>query len=232
MSIKRGDKMFTEFLMRNHDLSYKAFVEKLVPNIPKETIVGIRVPSLRKQVKLLTESEKEVFLSALPHWYYEENLMHAYLLNEIKDKSVLIKQLVIFLPYVDNWAVCDSLSPKYFKKDKALCLAFIKTCLEEKVVYTKRFGILCLMRHFLDEAFDESHLALVALLEGKDYYLKMAKAWYFAEAFCKQYEKTYRFFLKEMLDPWVYRKALQKALESQKISKEKKMEIKALRAKK
>lgn len=220
------------FFEANKESSYKAFNEKLIPTLEREKIIGVRVPLLRKKAKLmLKEGQSEAFLLDLPHYYFEENLLHAYLVNEEKNLSCLIQKLEAFLPYVDNWAVCDSLSPKIFKKEKRVSFKYSKHCFLSEHTYQVRFGILNVMKNFLDKDFDKAHLSLIGGLKGEDYYLKMAKAWYFAEAFSKQYEATYCYFNKNELDFWTHNKAIQKAIESRKISNETKEKLRRLKRK-
>ena len=208
-------------LFKLKDDKYKEFQSKLVPNISPDTIIGIRTPDLRNIAKeVFVSDEREAFLNDLPHKYYEENLIHFFVISMIKDFDECIKEVEKFLPYVDCWPVSDQASPKCFKKNHDKLLPYIKRWIKSKHIYTVRFGIRMLMNEYLDDDFKEEYLNMVASVKGDDYYLKMMVAWYFATALAKRYEETIRYFEKHVLDEWVHKKAIQKAIESFRVTDE------------
>ena len=208
-------------LMKVKDDKYKEFQAKLVPNIPSDTIIGIRTPVMRKIAKEIFESEdKESFLNDLPHKYYEENLIHFFMVSMIKDFDMCIKEVEKFLPYVDCWPVSDQASPKSFKKNHEKLLPYIKKWIRSKHIYTSRFGIRMLMNEYLDNDFKKEYLELIASVKSDDYYLKMMVAWFFATALAKQYAATIKYIENRCLDPWIHKKAIQKAIESYRVSDE------------
>lgn len=210
--------------------AYRDFQIKLVPTVPPETVLGVRTPNLRKIAKEVFESEnRDEFLNDLPHRYYEENLIHFFILAMIKDFDQCVKAVEDFLPYVDCWPVSDQSTPTAFKKNHQKILPFITKWVLSEHVYTARFGIRMLMNEFLGEDFKEEYLELVAFRNGEDYYLKMMVAWYFATALAKRYDEAVRYFENRKLDEWVHRKAIQKAVESYRISDEHKEYLKSLR---
>ena len=212
------------------DLKYKDFQAKLVPNIASDKILGVRSPDLRKLAKELKDTKEGLnFLNELPHEYYEENLVHFFMISFIKDFDTCIKEINRFLPYVDCWPVSDQSSPKVFTKNHDKLLLYIKEWISSSHVYTARFGIRILMNEFLGDDFKEEYLNIVANKKGEDYYLKMMVAWYFATSLAKQYEKTIPYFEKHILEDWVHNKAIQKALESFRVSKDHKEYLKTLR---
>lgn len=227
-------KKITKGLFELQDETYRAFHAKLMPEIEYERIIGVRTPALRnyaKEVAKLPEAKK--FLQELPHTYYEENNLHGALLNLLyKDVEEMLEQLEIFLPYVDNWATCDMLSPKVFKKNLPLVYERVKLWLSSKDTYVVRFAIVTLLGYFLDDAFEPKMLDLVAAVKTDEYYIKMAVAWYFSIALVKQYEATIRYFTEPVLETWTHNKALQKAVESLRIDKETKQYLKSLKIKK
>jgi 3-methyladenine DNA glycosylase AlkD len=208
-------------LFKLKDDKYKEFQSKLVPNISPDTIIGIRTPDLRNIAKeVFVSDERESFLNDLPHKYYEENLIHFFVISMIKDFDECIKEVEKFLPYVDCWPVSDQASPKCFKKNHDKLLSYIKKWIKSKHIYTIRFGIRMLMNEYLDDDFKEEYLNMVASVKGDDYYLKMMVAWYFATALAKRYEETIPYFEKHVLDEWVHKKAIQKAIESFRVTDE------------
>jgi len=219
-----------ERLLSYQDENYKDFQAKLVPNIPKETIIGIRTPEMRKIAKEVFESEeRDAFLNDLPHKYYEENLIHFFVISMIKDFDECIKRVEEFLPYVDCWPVSDQASPKSFKKNHEKLLPYIKKWIKSSHVYTARFGIRILMNEYLDKDFKEEYLKLVASVKGEEYYLKMMVAWFFATALAKQYNATIKYIKNRCLDPWIHKKTIQKAVESYRVSDEHKEYLKKFR---
>lgn len=212
------------------DLSYGDFHSRLMPNIDRDRIIGVRVPLLRKEAKALqgTDRAKE-FLNSLPHHYYEENNLHAFLVCGIGDFDECIAAVERFLPYIDNWATCDGLIPKALSKNKPVLLKKALEWLKSKHTYTARFAVLVLMRHFLDDDFDLRYAQKVACLKPGDYYVDMGAAWYFATALSKQYDAVLPLFEKRTISPWVHSKAIQKALESYRVTQEHKKYLKSLR---
>ena len=219
-------------LFKMQDIAYRDFNSKLIPTLDKSLFIGVRTPELRKYAKQLAKREDiEEFLHSLPHKYFDENQLHAFIVSEIKDFKSCVDKVNEFLPYVDNWATCDQLSPKVFKKNHKELIAYIKEWLESDKVYTVRFGIGMLMEHFLDEDFDISYLETVSNIRSDEYYVNMMIAWYFATALAKRYENIIPFIENRRLDIWTHNKAIQKAVESLRISDEKKEYLKNLKIK-
>lgn len=217
-------------LIAEKDEGYQKFQAKLVPNIPPETIIGVRTPQLRKIAKeIFSDDRRDEFLSSLPHKYYEENLIHFFVLAMIADFDQCVRMVEAFLPYVDCWPVSDQATPKSFKKNHQRLLPYIKKWIASEHIYTARFGIRMLMNEFLGEDFKEEYLELVACKKGDDYYLKMMIAWYFATALAKRYDESVKYIEDRRLDEWVHRKAIQKAVESYRVSDEHKEYLKSLR---
>ena len=217
-------------LIQVKDEEYRAFQVKLVPNIPAETILGVRTPELRQIAKELFEStDRETFLKSLPHNYYEENLVHFFVLAMIKDFDSCVQAVEAFLPYVDCWPVSDQATPKAFRKNHEKLLPYIRKWIASEHVYTARFGLRMLMNEFLDADFKAEYLELAANKKGEDYYLKMMVAWFFATALAKQYEETVPYFEEHRLDEWVHKKAIQKAVESYRVTDAHKAYLRSLR---
>ena len=221
-----------ETLLSLQDGEFAAFQARLLPNIAPERIIGVRTPELRKLAKQLRgSSDGEAFLKALPHDFFEENNLHAFLLCETKDFERCVQAVEEFLPYVDNWATCDQLRPKAFARNKQALLPHICSWLDSDREYIRRFGIGMLMSHFLDEDFREEYLRWVSDIHSEEYYVNMMIAWYFATALAKQYEAALPFIENRRLDPWVHNKTIQKALESLRVSDERKIYLKTLKIK-
>ena len=217
-------------LLQYQDKEYRDFQAKLVPNISKDTIIGVRTPDMRKVAKQFFGSkEGEEFLESLPHKCYEENLVHFFMVAMIKNFDECISETEKFLPYVDCWPVSDQSSPKVFKKNHEKLLSYIKKWIDSDHVYTARFGMRILMNEFLEEDFKNEYLEWVASKEGEDYYLKMMKAWYFATALAKQYDASIVYIEEHRLDEWSHKKAIQKAIESYRVSDEHKTYLKSLK---
>lgn len=212
------------------DEKYRDFQSPLIPNIDKTLFIGVRTPILKKLAKEIhgSDAEKE-FLSSLPHKYFDENQLHSFLISLDKDFSGCIEKVNAFLPYIDNWAVCDQLSPKCFYKNPEKLLPYIDIWLKSEHTYTIRFAIVCLMRYFLDERFDIEYARKVALTKSDDYYIIMAVAWYFATALAKQYDSVLPFISEKRIEESARRKAIQKAIESYRISDERKAVLKSLK---
>ena len=220
-------------LFKMQDIGYRDFNSKLIPTVKKEDMIGVRTPELRKYAKkLLKEEGVEDFLHSLPHKYFDENQLHAFIISEIKDFKLCIDELINFLPYLDNWATCDQLSPKIFKKYRNDLLPHIYEWLKSDKTYTVRFGIGMLMEHFLDEDFKSEYPEMVAAVRSEEYYINMMTAWYFATALAKQYESILPFIEGNKLDTWTHNKSIQKAIESNRISAEQKNYLKGLKIKK
>lgn len=219
-----------ERLFSLQDKAYADFQSRLVPTVPREAIIGVRVPQLRKLAKsCCKEEEISDFLQALPHRYYDENLFHSILISGIKEYAACIEAVEAFLPYVDNWAVCDMLSPKVFKKHRGSLLQKIKKWISSKETYTCRFGLGMLMSHYLDEDFAVACLEMAASVRSEEYYVNMMLAWFFATALAKQWEAGIVYLERERLDVWVHRKTIQKACESFRIPEERKRYLKTLK---
>lgn len=219
-----------ERLSKFKDNEYREFQSKLVPNISKDTILGVRTPDMRNIAKeVFGTKEGNDFLKKLPHKYYEENLVHFFLIAMIKDFDECIKETERFLPYIDCWPVCDQSSPKVFKKKHEELLPYIKKWIDSDHVYTSRFGMRMLMNEFLDKDFKPEYLKWVCSKKGEDYYLKMMVAWYFATALAKQYDASIVYFEKRKLDEWCHKKAIQKAIESYRVSDEHKDYLRSLK---
>nr|WP_314502862.1 DNA alkylation repair protein [uncultured Lachnoanaerobaculum sp.] len=220
-------------LFKMQDIGYRDFNSKLIPTVKKEDMIGVRTPQLRKYAKkLLKEEGVEDFLHSLPHKYFDENQLHAFIISEIKDFKLCIDELINFLPYLDNWATCDQLSPKIFKKYRNDLLPHIYEWLKSDKTYTVRFGIGMLMEHFLDEDFKSEYPEMVAAVRSEEYYINMMTAWYFATALAKQYENILPFIEGNKLDTWTHNKTIQKAIESNRINAEQKNYLKGLKIKK
>ena len=219
-----------ETLFSLRDEKFAAFQARLIPNVAPERIIGVRTPTLRKLAKTLRGSgEAEEFLKALPHDFFEENNLHAFLLCEMKDFDACVQAVEDFLPYVDNWATCDQMSPGVFRKNKQALLPYIRCWIASERCYTRRFGTGMLMSHFLDEDFREEYLRLVSDKRSEEYYVNMMIAWYFATALAKQYEAALPYLENRRLDPWVHNKTIQKAVESFRVSDEHKACLRALK---
>lgn len=219
-------------LLEQQDEKYKEFQQKLIPSVDRDTIIGVRTPVLRKMAKELYKKEgSEVFLQALPHLYFEENQLHAFLISEEKNYGICIERLQRFLPYVDNWATCDQMSPKIFKKHTDELIKEIDQWIESDLTYTKRFGIGMLMQLYLDEHFQTEYADKVAQVRSEEYYVNMMVAWYFATALAKQYDKILPYIENGRLERWTHNKAIQKAVESYRITPEQKAYLRTLKQK-
>ena len=225
---KVKDKLF-----KMQDTDYRDLISKLIPTVDKEMFIGIRIPKLREYAKQLIKKDEAIeFLHALPHKYFDENQLHAIIISEIKDFKNCIDETNRFLPYIDNWATCDQLSPKVFKKYHKELLCYIREWLKSDKIYTLRFGIGMLMEHFLDEDFDIIYPEMIVKIRTDEYYVNMMIAWYFATALAKQYEKILPFIENGIPDKWTHNKTIQKAVESYRISTDKKEYLKELKIKK
>ena len=229
---RKSPTLILEKLLALQDKEYQAFHSRLMPTIPPETVIGVRTPLLRKLAKELSGTpEAECFLHCLPHEYYEENNLHAFLLERIRDYDTALAETEQFLPYIDNWATCDCFCPKTFAKHKAELLASIRRWLDSDKIYTVRYAIGMLMRYYLDEAFQTEYLAWVAGVHSEAYYLNMMRAWYFATALAKQPDAALPWLQERRLDVWTHNKTIQKAAESLRIPEETKQQLRSLRVK-
>ena len=221
-----------EKLFELQDTKYRDFQQGLIPSVEQKEFIGIRTPALRKLAKELYKAgELEEFFSDLPHRYFDENQLHAFAISEIKDFDVCMKALEDFLPFVDNWATCDQMSPKVFKKNKKELFLHIKKWLGSDHTYTVRFAIGMLMQHFLDDDFDLSYPEMVAKIRSDEYYINMMIAWYFATALAKQYDSILPFIEEKRLSVWTHNKAIQKSVESYRITDEQKTYLRRLKVK-
>ena len=219
-----------ELLLQLQDKSYRDFQSKLIPTIPVETIIGVRIPAIRKLAKEYGKDPESVeFLKQLPHTYYDENILHALLVAEIKDYEVCVKEVERFLPYVDNWAVCDIFSPKVFRKNKDKLIDKIIEWTASSHPYICRFGIEMLMTHFLDEDFRVEYLEIPAAVHSGEYYVNMMIAWFYATALAKKWDATIGYIEDQRLDTWTHNKTIQKARESYRITPEQKEYLKTLK---
>lgn len=221
-----------EELFSFQDKEYRDFQKKLIPTIYQENVIGVRTPILRKFAKsLVKENKYKSFLEDLPHKYFDENQLHAFIISEIKNYDECISYINIFLPYIDNWATCDQMSPKIFKKNKKKLLNQIKIWIKSKDTYTIRFSIGMLMNHFLDEDYNPKYLEMVSKIKSDEYYINMMVAWYFATALAKQYDDTISYIENNKLDKWTHNKTIQKAIESYRITEEQKDYLRKLKIK-
>ena len=233
-----------EELFKLQDVKYRDFQKKLIPTVDPESVIGVRTPELRKLAKQLvrlrtsktaadckTAADVEAFLKDLPHEYFDENQLHAFIISEDKDYERCMADVEEFLPYVDNWATCDQMSPKVFKKNKDGLLLHVRKWLKSDRTYTVRFAIGMLMEHFLDDDFDPEYPKLVAKVKSDEYYVNMMIAWYFATALAKQHDAVIPYLEEQKLDVWTHNKTIQKARESYRITLEQKEYLKTLKRK-
>ena len=212
------------------DLRYREMQIKIIPTVEPGSIIGVRTPELRSIAKeMLKSKDYRGFMEELPHDYFEENQLHAFIISGIKDLNECMEELEKFLPFVDNWATCDQMSPKIFKKHKEELLTHIKAWIRSDEPYTVRFGVGMLMEHFLDVDYDPMYPAMVAGIRSEEYYVNMMIAWYFATALAKQYESILPFIEEKRLDDWTHNKAIQKSIESNSITDEQKKYLKTLK---
>jgi 3-methyladenine DNA glycosylase AlkD len=231
-NVSGTEDSFIKKLFELQDITYKEFHQKLIPNINPETIIGVRTPELRKLAKELSKSpEAAEYLNMLPHKYYEENNLHGFLIEAIKDYGACITAVEAFLPYVDNWATCDLMSPKVFRKHLPELHEKIKVWLTSDLTYTVRFGIGMLMRFYLDDKFQPEMLELVAAVRSEEYYVNMMIAWCFATALAKKYDAALPFVEEHRLEKWTHNKTIQKAIESYRIDDEAKDYLRILKVK-
>ena len=217
-------------LFELRDPQYAEFQARLTPSVDPALFIGVRVPEVRKLARQLkNDPAADAFLTELPHKYYDENMLHGLLISEIHDFDRALDETERFLPYVDNWAVCDIMSPKVFKKHKAELIEKIRewTCSGE--AYTIRFGIEMLMSHYLDDDFRPEYLEIPAAVRSEEYYVNMMIAWFFATALAKQWENTIPYIQENRLEKWTHNKTIQKAAESFRITEEQKRYLRTLK---
>ncbi len=234
--MKKQDKQkineIRERLFSMQDTKYRDFQAKLIPTVEADSVIGVRTPELRKYAtELIRQGDYDAFLQDLPHKYFDENQLHAFIVSGIRDYEKCMEELCRFLPYVDNWATCDQMSPKVFKKHKTELLGQIKKWVKSDAAYTVRFAIGMLMEHFLDEDFDPEYPKMVAKVRSEEYYINMMIAWYFATALAKQYDAILPYIEEKKLDAWTHNKAIQKSVESYRITPEQKVYLKSLKVK-
>ncbi len=219
-----------EELFRLRDTEYRDFQVRLIPSVEPDQVIGVRTPALRKYARQLAKREDaEAFLRDLPHRFFDENQLHAFMISEIKDYEACLEEVERFLPYVDNWATCDQLSPRVFKRNRQELIREIRNWIDSDRTYTVRFGLGMLMSHFLDEDFDPAFLDLAAGVRSEEYYIRMMIAWYFATALAKQYVAALPYIENRRLEPWTHNRTIQKAVESFRVSPEQKDYLRSLR---
>lgn len=217
-------------LFKYQDKKYQKFESSLIPNIEKKLIIGVKTPILKNMTKEIIKADlSDKYIKMLPHKYFEENQIHSFILSESKDFDECVKNINNFLKYVDNWATCDQLCPKIFKKNKNQLLIHIKKWINIKKTYYIRFGIKMLMSHFLDDDFDKKYLKIVSSIKSDEYYVNMMIAWYFATALAKQYDDTIVYLEKYKLSPWVHNQTIKKAIESYRVSEKNKKYLRSLK---
>jgi len=223
-------QLIREELFRLQDRKYRDLQKKLIPTADPDTVIGVRTPELRKYAAQLVKSDRiDEFLSVLPHRYFDENQLHAFIVSEIRDFDRCVREITRFLPYVDNWATCDQMSPKVFRKHRNELLPHIREWMDSGETYTVRFGIGMLMQHFLDADFRLEYPEWVAGIRSEEYYVNMMIAWYFATALAKQYDQVIPYIENRRLGDWTHNKTIQKAVESFRITPEQKVYLKSLK---
>ncbi|MCR5078493.1 MAG: DNA alkylation repair protein [Bacilli bacterium] len=220
-----------EFLLSNQDLGYRDFTLPLIPNIDKKTFIGVRLPIIKRYAKELDEESKEEFMKSLPHQYHEENLLHAFILSNMKGYEQFIKHIDAFLPFVSNWSTCDTICNKYLTKHLNELIDVIYLWLKSDEVYRVRYAVKCLMNYYLGENFKEEHIEKVKEIKLDDYYVKMMVAWYLATGLAKNYDPFINAIESDDFDIFTHNKAIQKAIESYRVSEEHKIYLKTLKRK-
>ena len=219
-------------LFRHQDIKYRDFQYSLIPTVNPESIIGVRTPVLKDLAKQFARHEDiGLFLDDLPHRYFDENQLHAFIISGIRDYELCMAEVIRFLPYIDNWATCDQLSPKVFRKHRPELAEQIRLWIDSDQMYTVRFGIGMLMQYFLDEDFDPAYPEMAAGIRSDEYYINMMISWYFATALAKQYDAVLPYIEKRQLDVWTHNKTIQKAVESYRITPDHKEHLKTLRIK-
>ena len=217
-------------LFRLQDKKYAEMQKKIIPTVDPDRIIGVRTPELRKFAgELYKDQKRDQFLADLPHQYFDEDQLHAFVISRERDFDTCIARVEEFLPYIDNWATCDQMSPKVFKKEPDKLLSYIRKWIGSDRVYTVRFAVGMLMQHFLDERFDTAYADMVAKIRSDEYYVNMMIAWYFATALAKQYASIIPYLEEKRLSDWTHNKAIQKSVESYRITPEQKVYLKTLK---
>ena len=225
-------KEIREALLNEKDVKYKDFQGSLIPGVDAEYFIGVRTPRLRAMAKEYAKNKDiQKFLDDLPHKYFDENQLHAFIISGMKDYDKCVEELEKFLPYVDNWATCDQMSPGIFKKHKKEILPLIDKWMKSGETYSIRFGIKMLMEHFLDDDFDIKYAKKVSKVKSEEYYVRMMVAWYMATALAKQYDAVLPIMEDKKMEAWTHNKAIQKAVESYRVSDEHKNYLKTLKIK-
>ncbi len=221
-----------EKLFKLQDKEYRKIQVKTITNIDPDTIIGVRTPELKKLAnEMLKSGNYKSFIEDLPHEYFDENQLHAFIISKIKDYDECLDAFNKFLPYIDNWATCDQSCPNAFKKNSDKLIKEIKVWIKSKKTYTIRFGISMLMRNYLDDNYKEEYLGLVSKIRSNEYYVNMMIAWFFATALAKRYDDTIKYIENEELDIWTHNKTIQKAIESYRITIEQKEYLRSLKKK-
>ena len=220
-----------KYLLSQADQKYRDFTLPLIPNVDEKTFIGVRLPIIKKYVKELNDKDRDIFLNSLPHQYHEENILHAFILSNIKDYDEFIKRIDAFLPYVLNWSVCDSICNKHLCKYLDKLINEIYAWLKSKEIYRVRYAVKCLMNYYLSDEFEEEHLAKVSEIKLDDYYVKMMIAWYLATGLAKNYDSFIIAIEDQRFDKITHNKAIQKAVESYRVSGEHKSYLKTLKRK-
>ncbi len=220
-----------KYLLSQADQKYRDFTLPLIPNVDEKSFIGVRLPIVKKYAKELEVKDKEEFLNSLPHHYHEENILHALILSNIKDYDEFIRRIDIFLPYVSNWAVCDSICNKYLNKHLDKLINEIFSWLKSKEIYRVRYAVKCLMNYYLSDEFKEEHLLKVEEVKLDDYYVKMMVAWYLATGLVKNYDSFIKPIEEKKFDKVTHNRAIQKAVESYRVSEEHKTYLKCLKVK-
>lgn len=224
-------KKVRDYLLSQKDTKYRDFTLPLLPNIDEKTFIGVRLPIIKKFAKDLDEKTRVEFLNSLPHQYHEENILHAFILSSIKDYDEFIEYVDKFLSYVTNWLVCDTLCNKYLNKYKSQLIDKVYQWLKSDEIYRVRYAVKCLMNYYLNEDFKEEHLVRVEQVKIDDYYVSMMIAWYIATGLAKNYDDFVKVIEEKKFDTFTHNKAIQKAVESYRISDEHKSYLKLLKAK-
>lgn len=224
-------KKIVEKLFEMQDIKYRDFNSKSIPNVDKKYIIGVRIPVIRKYAKQLYKNDCGEFLSELPHYYLEENLLHGELISLNNNYDETLELLDKFLPYIDNWEVCDLIKPKVLTKDYKKTYNFIRKCIKSKYTYKIRFGIVMLLTYYLGDEYRDDINNLILSIKSDEYYVNMAIAWYFSFALIKQYDKTIYIFENKLLDKWIHNKSIQKAIESYRVTNETKEYLRSLKIK-
>ena len=220
-----------DYLLSQQDIKYRNFTLPLVPNIDEKTFIGVRLPIIKKYAKDLEPKKRIEFMNSLPHKYHEENLLHAFILSNIKDYAEFLNYVNVFLPFVSNWSVCDTICNKHLYKYKPQLIKEVYKWLQSKEIYRVRYAVKCLMNYFLDEDFKEEHIQKVEQVKLEDYYVRMMIAWYLATGLAKKYDSFIKVIEEHRFDEFTHNKAIQKAVESYRVSEEHKAYLKRLKIK-